>query len=762
MEPGERVDLDSSRIAALSKRETHRAVLEYVKQLRSFSKVHAAEGKAHMASWDDKEASLDRVSSETRSQSCGFATPVLKPRIPPARRETSTNTGLRAGNLSKSRSSIPAGAKTTAKSNGNAISKEPPARRENRSAKRNRDLQSDEEKRQRRLAERREKKRSRREIMRPEASKKNDDRLDDNPRQKSKKSKQKAPAGLALMYGFTATNVGKNRLTIDPPFRSGVFGKGRASAQTRVRESRSKGKNSAFSEEQFLKSAGNRRHSSVQSSTSVFDLSSTSSKHTDDEDPPRHKRKERTQALSTPPPSRTGSEVALARKRRKKEGAPREAESKKRPRQGGSYQPSKKAQSVIWDIEKESGVLPTDDSSILSRGPKPSTILLNVARKGWLPDPPQCESAVTQEPPEQQKASADNDTTQRLVSSDEQNSPSLISSVRPSESPSQVALVPETKPEIPAATVSKYFTPIQLPQANAIPESPSREKSDPHVPSTALRRIDSDSQKADLPTTREETKQDLVDAERGDLQELGYLDFAEGLIPGLNNGTTGSDWLLSDPISREVLSEPECDMPDSFFLERPSNDLIGNQEVAPIESNPGEEDGPYEHLEFDAEGTDCLDLVGREVFQVGGDFGIPQEYDLQVSQELDFLDACESELALPELEFYEPTHTQTSFAPEFTGNSSSDRDIGELNETYSLVSDETSPLSTTSSEVSQPEVTNSFRVSKDEGLFLHFNEGRCLLLSSGMGRNDRQTTTLEIIEADVAQHLVGHWVPQKY
>lgn len=46
--------------------------------------------------------------------------------------------------------------------------------------------------------------------MRPAASKKQTDR--DQPEKKSKSKRM--PAGLALMYGFTATNVGKNRLTV--------------------------------------------------------------------------------------------------------------------------------------------------------------------------------------------------------------------------------------------------------------------------------------------------------------------------------------------------------------------------------------------------------------------------------------------------------------------------------------------------------------------------------------------------------------------
>jgi len=47
--------------------------------------------------------------------------------------------------------------------------------------------------------------------MRPAASKKQTEERD-KPEKKSKSKRM--PAGLALMYGFTATNVGKNRLTV--------------------------------------------------------------------------------------------------------------------------------------------------------------------------------------------------------------------------------------------------------------------------------------------------------------------------------------------------------------------------------------------------------------------------------------------------------------------------------------------------------------------------------------------------------------------
>jgi hypothetical protein len=83
---------------------------------------------------------------------------------------------------------------------------------------------------------------------------------------KAKKDKKtKVPAAFSLMHGFTATNVGKNRLTVShdcyllsyilpnfyqwqlkPGTSIGVFGKGKASAKTRVLTKKTAIKNGAF------------------------------------------------------------------------------------------------------------------------------------------------------------------------------------------------------------------------------------------------------------------------------------------------------------------------------------------------------------------------------------------------------------------------------------------------------------------------------------------------------------------------------------
>jgi hypothetical protein len=65
------------------------------------------------------------------------------------------------------------------------------------------------------LTERRERKRAKRAIVQPKELAVTEDNDDNKKTDKSKKDKKsKIPAGFALMHGFSATNVGKNRLTV--------------------------------------------------------------------------------------------------------------------------------------------------------------------------------------------------------------------------------------------------------------------------------------------------------------------------------------------------------------------------------------------------------------------------------------------------------------------------------------------------------------------------------------------------------------------
>nr|GAT54068.1 predicted protein [Mycena chlorophos] len=97
-----------------------------------------------------------------------------------------------------------------------------------------------------RLAERRERKRAKRAIVEPPSE------PAVQSTRKSQRNKKK-PENFALMHGFSATNVTKNRLTLKPPSAVGVFKKGKASLNARTK-AKSKAKSSQpFSESEFLK-----------------------------------------------------------------------------------------------------------------------------------------------------------------------------------------------------------------------------------------------------------------------------------------------------------------------------------------------------------------------------------------------------------------------------------------------------------------------------------------------------------------------------
>lgn len=72
------------------------------------------------------------------------------------------------------------------------------------------------------LAERRERRRAKKAIVDPKpdslASSASDNESDSKRKRKETKAKKtkrlNIPAGLALMHGFSATNIGKNRLTV--------------------------------------------------------------------------------------------------------------------------------------------------------------------------------------------------------------------------------------------------------------------------------------------------------------------------------------------------------------------------------------------------------------------------------------------------------------------------------------------------------------------------------------------------------------------
>ncbi|KAF5363497.1 hypothetical protein D9756_000695 [Leucocoprinus leucothites] len=751
MEAGLRADLESSRILTLPKRDTQRAVLSFVKGLRSFSKVHAAEGKAHMATWDGKEARHNPGPPRIHHpQSCGFATPVLKPRRALAQKESLVQDRIQTRNAQSSNCPAPSpkshshtGAKSLTKTGRVKQSTEAPSRREDRNVKRGRELQSDEEKR---LRERRENKRMRREIMRNGSSQKQAQAHDDQSEEKSKSKKsKKMPVGLALMYGFTATNVGKNRLTVKPSFRSGVFGKGKVSAQVQVGRSKQKGKNLAFSEEEFLKSATReRRHGKEQRSSSSSQSSNSSFERSDDGGPLRQKPKGRTSQ-----PSEADTEAALVQRRKKIKPLPAEP-TNDMTEQISLYSPSKgKAQSITWDIEKDDSVLPTD-SSVLTRGRKPSTILLNVTQKQWTSDLPLDTNKVSGV---KESSAQQQDITK--VSREEQSSPSLISSVRPSESPSQVAHAPAAGVGPQEGMVSKYFADALSPQARSTGEFDTEKPVnaamsvitllDPAYERPGISPVDFGEQRAGVLQTTTDCEQ--LPSEIA-LQDTGL---AQGIQRPLTHD--GLDWLLSDPIS--MIDEGLNRGPENFDITELSE---AHSDVSP--------DGP-------------VVLQEEELFLLYENFQFDSEYDHFPTPGKDFCDEFLLEKVYPDIydhdhplfqsEVYEQGHAPTGSGqalPFQDLTRDGDSPFGEFDDT-SYFSDCVSSLSNDSIELlpsgSPGGATprSAFLTGRSPPL-LRFNEGHCLLSANAISFREVVNSSLDSAEADVARRLAGHWAPQRY
>lgn len=224
-----RVNLDAQSISTISKKDARRGVLEYLQNQQQFARTYAKEGMAYALSWKEGTGSDPVTPAAGTNQSCGFTTPVLKHR---------TRVPLKGKQVNARRpNEVPASPRETLapqkpidraaniKKRGSPHQRAPVS-------KRDRFPQSEEEKSYfpymysyfnlshlfAGLEERREKKRIKRDIMQPERPKGQED-IDSPSKPNSKKAKQKLPAGLALMHGFTATNVGKNRLTV----RNGGF-----------------------------------------------------------------------------------------------------------------------------------------------------------------------------------------------------------------------------------------------------------------------------------------------------------------------------------------------------------------------------------------------------------------------------------------------------------------------------------------------------------------------------------------------------------
>jgi len=525
-----------------------------------------------------------------------------------------------------------------------------------------------------------------------------------------------------------------------------MFGKGKASVQAQASHSKLKGnfpifmfpvlmtafkdRNLVFSEEEFLKSAtaaGKCRHGQEKEpAPSGSQPSHTSSEGTDDVIILRQMSKRRTLQSA-----RTNSAAPLTQQRRKakvlqNDATEDEVESSSR---------SKNAQSVIWDIEKEDGVLPAESSSVLTQGSKTNSILLNIHQERWLPGYTK-ERGVTdaqvQESSVQQKNTVDgNDMFQHSVA--EQETPSSISSVRPSESPSQVVYAQNPGAPPGKDIVSKYFN-----RTSSFGETTQT----PHANLAASGVLPNEGKQAgslDL---------DYKSHADGNCNRLEGEEIHRNAEFHLKDVEIGSDWLLSDPVLSPASHRDRDRGAELFHLD----------ELEDIQSDfdfenvfPREPDGLDREAEIYLAGDSKLDPPQDplSLFEVDLCGQHPVEEINYEGYEYDY-PICHSDIHVGNVE---EEHGQPIPLREWDCHT-----FGECNDGSSILSDRTSPSSIESSEPILSSVGNGFD-DLAAGPLLRFDEGRCLLL----GANGLcESKDLSTIESDVARRLARHWVPQRY
>ncbi|KIM90715.1 hypothetical protein PILCRDRAFT_811175 [Piloderma croceum F 1598] len=266
--PYDQITSPHLRSASFERLDKDRFVKAYIQSQKQHTTTYAAGGKALVSSWDYRTLGTPTKQKQPThlSKQYGFDTPVLRARVanPPDASVTVEDRTFDVDNresepakVKPRKPSIPSinpkeFSSKSKKENVPPESKNPKTRPA--SKKRPIPTDSDDDEHTARLTERRERKRAKRAIVHPkELEDDENENCSPLPEKKTKKAKKsKIPAGLALMHGFIATNVGKNRLTLKPGLGAGVFGKGKASVKTQVVKTKSKTEHNAFSEFAFL------------------------------------------------------------------------------------------------------------------------------------------------------------------------------------------------------------------------------------------------------------------------------------------------------------------------------------------------------------------------------------------------------------------------------------------------------------------------------------------------------------------------------
>ncbi|CAL1702208.1 unnamed protein product [Somion occarium] len=442
-----------------SKVDKDELIRAYLQFQRTFRASHIAEGRAVQAAWETPPR-VEISSKPTELHSNG--SPLLKARVPlPAKPKTLDEAVEARPNGEKAKKKKGSNTKKTKKAKRtsppraasnkkykqtkiehftNIREKEKPTCAQTNSKKRARSPDSDGDAR---LTQRRERRRVKRAILQPSPPSSDivhsdqHETIDMKQNQKRAKIKpSKKPkggdlaAGLALMHGFSAPNIGSGRLTVKPS--SGLFHKGKALSPSRSKKSNNT--KLLWSEAKFLNKKAQTQQCSTTSSVSVSDAKSNSI----------------TSGSSSTYSERSPKSIVKARKVKARNASHRPGcRGTQESSELSSMAPeiitddstkAREAESVVWDIELGDNAL--DVESTVSQ-----SMVVDTRTRKWTAQESYPNAATLPAEP-------------LLVSSptgpdDPQPESQSSVSLRPSQSASQVLFAEYPKPA--PIDVSKYF-----------------------------------------------------------------------------------------------------------------------------------------------------------------------------------------------------------------------------------------------------------------------------------------------------------------
>ncbi|KAH9050096.1 hypothetical protein EDB84DRAFT_1450946 [Lactarius hengduanensis] len=408
--PSEPVLLSASNLKSLDASDEKYRVEEFVASQARYAKVRVNEGWAVRASWGISTPEKEKMRLHRDQPSAGFETPVLQPRatktqVEPRPRPTSpprpkASRSPRRDKRVKAVSVFVEPVSPKRQKRQNDKSAEGQLRAPKSSRKRGHPRSDTDEEHVARLADRRERKREKREIMNPREKPRTTtrkERKDNATSGTTNKKKQKISAGFALMHGFSSANVGKSRLTVEPPLNFGVFNKGRASEKVKVDErKRSKGKgfpSRIFSEDRFLnprpvKQPAKQPAEHVSRSEHSDTMSSRSTSH-ESSSLIKSKRSSAVQHRRTPIKikgtiNRRQPSIHTQCENEDMGGSAHSKTGARLTPRAKPGKPGPSAQSVSWIIEKDSSLPSTSSEiAIVTANSKTETAVLDVRNARW-------------------------------------------------------------------------------------------------------------------------------------------------------------------------------------------------------------------------------------------------------------------------------------------------------------------------------------------------------------------------------------------